>query len=200
MIGKAAIGKWAIGKAPVTATGAGEVTGTLSATETQDSANFAGNVYITGTFAVTEPQDSAAFSGPVAVSEQTPNRAGGSYTSRKRQKIVLLERVEDVEDFVEQVEQVVKEAPKAKPVLRKVKKLRPQTVENTYDNAQAWVDYYQRMAEALRDREQAAQLKEGLERGAKMLESVLALRETQELLRIAKRREDEELLLMLMAA
>lgn len=54
--------------------------------------------------------------------------------------------------------------------------------------------------EIARDREQAAQLQADLERGAKMLESVLAMRETQELLRIAKRREDEELILMLMAA
>lgn len=125
----------------------------------------------------------------------------GKSKSAKKQKVILIERVEDVEDLFEQIEEVVREEPKVKPLLRKAKKQKPETVENTTDNAQAWIDYYQAIASALQDQEKARLVEEALQRGAEMLNAMMERQETAKLMAVEKRRRDEEdFLLMLMAA
>lgn len=136
------------------------------------------------------------------VEEVARPTGGGSSTrtviGKRKQKIVLLKRIEEVQDLIEQVEEVVKEEPKVKAKLRKAKKAKPQEVENTVDNAQAWIDYYLAVTEALRDQERAQQIQEALHRGTELLNAMLEQQETMQLLELDKKRNNDKLLLLMM--
>lgn len=143
----------------------------------------------------------ATTSGPIVRDES--QAGGGSKTSTKpRIRKIIIERVDDVEDLVEQLEEEVKEEPKVKPKLRKAKKLRPETVETTEANAQAWIDYYNALADSLRDQQRADELRQALDQSAHMIRAMAQQRELQNLLNVAKKRiqDEEELMLLLMAA
>ena len=48
------------------------------------------------------------------------------------------------------MESEVLQEPKVKAKLRKVKKLKPETVENTEESANAWIEYYDDLLQALK--------------------------------------------------
>lgn len=161
----------------------------------------AGKLTHTGTGDLTTPAvEIDGYDVAPVVPEVVPQRGGGGVSPYKKRKIILIDRVEDIEDLIEQVEEVVKEEPKIKPLLRKAKKQRPQKIENTVDNAQLWIDYYQQLAESLRDKERADEMRQALQRGADMLNAVIERQETMRIMQIARRKQDEEMLFLLMAA
>ena len=137
----------------------------------------------------------------ISVPASVPGIAGGGRGSKKR-KIhrIIYERIDNVEDFIDAMESEVLQEPKVKAKLRKVKKLKPETVENTQESAKEWIAYYDDLLQALRDQQKADQLRQDLAKSAYMLESVLRDRELKDLMRIEKVRMEEDMLILLMGA
>ena len=166
-----------------------------------------GDIVVTGSFVGQGANTAGAASGNIVVSasfvsdapvtEEAP-AGGGKGSSRKKR--VIYERIEAVEDFVEAMESEVLQEPKVKAKLRKVKKLKPETVENTEESANAWIEYYDDLLQALRDQERAEQIRRDLENSAYMLQTALRNREMQDLMRIEAIRQEEDIILLLMAA
>lgn len=121
-------------------------------------------------------------------------KAGGGKQARHARKI-LVERIESLDDLVEQLAEVTKNEPKSKPLLRKAKKSRPVSTESTYNNAQAWIDYYQAVILAFQDQQRADELLEQLQRGIDQINAMLAKQEMQ---RYMQEMMDQEVFAMFM--
>ena len=143
------------------------------------------------------------FGESLPVVEEERRQVGSvSKSSKGRVRKIIIEQINDVEDFVEKIQEHVKEEPKLKPALRKAKRIKPEKVENTETNTQAWINYYSHVADALRDKQKADELKKAIDDYAIMLRMLLRQNELKELLAIEQKRiaEEEEMLILLMVA
>lgn len=205
------------------------VSGTIAATESgADTAAIAGNVYVSGLLAATESgadiaafsgtaaapitgtlaaietgQDTAAFSGPVTAHRTGGGKGSVSVKPAKRQKLIIVEQIDDVEELVEQVKEIIKTEPRKK-LAAKVKKP-TQTLQESPQAAFDWIGYYQTQLDALRDQQRAESLKQQLARNAQIIQSILEKQDNTAILAVqeaeyARLREEEDFLLLLMAA
>ena len=149
-----------------------------------------------GAYSVNGGNASLSWSGEPA----TEPSGGGRGSKQRKIHRIIYERIENVEDFVDAMESEVLQEPKVKAKLRKVKKLKPETVENTQESAKEWIAYYDDLLQALRDQQKADQLRQDLAKSSYMLESVLRDRELKDLMRIEKVRMEEDMLILLMGA
>ena len=148
-----------------------------------------GNILFSGAAETTGPK----------VVELRPAGGGTSTVSgRKRQKLIIVERVEDVEELLEQVEEIVKSEPKARKTITKARKPL-QTVQNQPETAFDWLSYYQAKLDTLRDQQRAESLKRQLDKNAEIIRVILAKQEEEARLALELQQE-EEMLLLLMAA
>jgi hypothetical protein len=116
----------------------------------------------------------------------------------KRQKLIIVERVEDVDELLEQVEEIVQSEPKARKLKLSPKKPK-QTVQNQPESAFDWLAYYQAKLDTLRDQQRANSLKRQLDKNYELIHAILAKQDESASLALELQQE-EELLLLLMAA
>ena len=119
---------------------------------------------------------------------------GGQYA--KRQKLIIVDRINEFDDLINQVQEIVKEQPKVKAKLRKAKELKPQSVST--NTAQLWLDYWAALFESLRDQELANQLYNELEQTTELLNALILRSEMQELLKAELLLQEEEEFMVLM--
>jgi hypothetical protein len=132
------------------------------------------------------------------VTEQRPGGGTSTVSGRKRQKLIIVERIEEVEDLLEQVETIVQAEPKTRKLKLPAKKP-AQTVQERPEAAFDWLAYYSDKLNALRDQQRAESLKRQLDKNAEIIRAILAQQE--ENARIALQiQQEEETLLLLMAA
>lgn len=123
-----------------------------------------------------------------AVTEAVKSAGGGtSQAKRKKQRLILLERLEEAEQLIEQAEELIKAEPKLKGVKQPAKPS-IKAIE-TPQVAVDWLRYYIALLETLRDRQRAEALQRQFMRNMQIL---LKLIEYQ--------RDEEEALILLMAA
>jgi hypothetical protein len=184
--------------------GAGKLThkGTGSLTTQPATLSGEGNVFsgtITGTGALTTPAATVSGYDAIPVSVKPAGGGGTSTVSgRKRQKLIIVETVEDVEELLEQVEEIVQAEPKARKLKLSPKKPK-QTVQNQPEAAFDWLSYYQAKLDTLRDQQRAESLKRQLDKNAEIIRVILEKQEEEARLALELQQE-EEMLLLLMAA
>ena len=132
---------------------------------------------------------------------ESPAGGGTSTVSgRKRQKLILIERVEEIDELLEQVEEIVQQSPKRKAE-KKVKKP-TQTVQDSPQAAFDWLAYYQAQLDRLRDQQRAVSLKRQLDRNADMIRALVAsnVKRQDDQAMLQMQQDEEDLILLLMAA
>lgn len=155
-----------------------------------------------GSFALSGNSANLLYSG----AQQTAQRPAGGTTAvsgARRQKLILVERVEDVEDLIEQVQEIVKTEPRKK-LQTKVKKP-SKTVQEAPETAVDWLSYYGNLVTSLRDRQRAESLQRQIARNAEILGKIIEMRANNARLAaeakiLAIQQEEDEFLLLLMAA
>lgn len=123
------------------------------------------------------------------IASVSARRSGGgtSPARSKKQKLILLERLEEVDELIEQAAELIKAEPKLKGVKQPAKPA-VKAIE-TPQVAVDWLRYYIALLETLRDRQRAEALQRQFMRNMQIL---LKLIEYQ--------RDEEEALILLMAA
>jgi len=132
--------------------------------------------------------------------------AGGGGTSvvsgrRKRQKLILVDTIEEIDELLEQVEEIVQSEPKARK-LKLTSKKPVQTVQSSPEAAFDWISYYQAKLDTLRDQQRAIALKRQLDKNVELISALLAKQHQNATIEqeLQIQREEEGFLLLLMAA
>jgi len=133
--------------------------------------------------------------------------AGGGGTSTvsgkraKRQKLILVDTIEEIDELLEQVEEIVQSEPKARK-LKLTSKKPVQTVQSAPEAAFDWIKYYDSKLDTLRDQQRAISLKRQLDKNAELIRQILAKQQQNATIeqQLQIQREEEDFLLLLMAA
>ena len=120
-----------------------------------------------------------------AVQERKPS--GGGSNKRRKQKIVIIERVEEFEELQEEIEEILEKEPVIRKEAKKLK--RPDSKPDTAKNVLDWISYYQAYLDLLRDQQRARILQEHLVQSALMIQAIMR-----------QEQEEEDIMIMLMVA